>query len=418
MKFRKMKMTDKKLTHGLCYFDGDEIPVSGLLEYDNNQIKLSYVRNHFFMDDEKDEYSRMEFVTSEGEVLVLRDGLVVNQKSNTRNVTTYYIVFQYMLVDLKPDSDQDDSFHTFKFTCTYFKDVFSNSPFQFKSHDREMFYKEIKANVNSTLGVCLLDPKIEIRDSITAFEKNQEEGNVLSYEYTPYIQVKFFDKNDFYQMINEIARLKNLFSFIMDSKILVEELFINSEKKAYKVFWTNEKDIKVSTKTYKLNSDIRPLVKNHFAEIVLNYYKKEELFDDLFDTYVSNLYKPFYVDDYLVSQIIIIEGLYVRFKVGPKVTLKEMLKNVIEKSYALGSAKFDSRIKIDDYIINFLKDFRHYHSHLYERHRKPDIDIDLFELALTLKEIIHEFISSKLFYSNKSYKAQQYDFEPLPLKDE
>lgn len=414
-----MVMTDNCLTHGLCYFNGKENPVSGVLEYDNNQINLSYVRKHFFMDQEEDNYSQVEFVTSEGEVLRLVNGLVIKQKSNSRNVTTYNVDFQYIMLDLHPEKDMRDSFSVIKFTCTYFKDIFSNSPFRFISHNRETFYKEIKADVNGTLGICLLNPKIEISDKITAHEKNQEGGNVLSYSYTPYIRVKFFEDFELNNLMSEVIRLKNLFSFLMDSKILVEELFISSGDKTYKIFWSNEKDVNISMKTYKLNSDVRPLVKKHFAEIVSNFYLQEELFDDLFDTYINNLYKPIYADDYLVSQIIILEGLYIRFKVGPKnVRLKNMLENIIEETYELESATFNSTIKIDDSIINFLKEFRHYHSHLYERHRKPATDLDLYELALTLKEIIHEFISSKLYYSNQSYKAKQYEFEQLPRKIE
>lgn len=108
-------------------------------------------------------------------------------------------------------------------------------------------------------------------------------------------------------MIKEVNNLKNLFSFLMDMRILVEELFIKNNEEQFKVLWSNESGIRVSKKRVSLIAEAKELVQNSLPTIITNYYKTD-IFQDIFETYVNNMYKAIYVEDFLLSQITLIEG--------------------------------------------------------------------------------------------------------------
>lgn len=136
MKFAKLKMIEKLSTHGLIYFSNVEEPKSGLLEYNDNQINLTFVVEGFLdtLDELELDITNIVFITSFGEKLLLRDGIVLNSKNNSNNIITIEVIYQYLLLDTNPQIEsvsEENHYKNFKIYCSYFKDIFTNSPFRY-----------------------------------------------------------------------------------------------------------------------------------------------------------------------------------------------------------------------------------------------------------------------------------------------
>ncbi|MEX6191234.1 HEPN domain-containing protein [Staphylococcus saprophyticus] len=200
-------------------------------------------------------------------------------------------------------------------------------------------------------------------------------------------------------MVEEVNNLKNLFSFLMDMRILVEELFLKNNEEQFKVLWSNESGIRVSKKRASLIAEAKDLIQNSLPTIITNYYKTD-IFQDIFETYVNNMYKTIYVEDFLLSQITLIEGLDTRFRdkkqTNLKTRLEKFFENFCEDEIEKINNQLGSEIQLNQELVNYLREFRNYHSHLYELERKPETQLDMYTISIFLRELIKIYMLSKL----------------------
>lgn len=424
MKFSKLKMVDNISTHGLIYFNNYEQPIGGRLEYNDNQITLTFVIERF-LDTLKEigiDIENIKFVTSMGEYLEIRGGIVINSKNNSNNITTIEVLYQYILVDLKPMIEEETSYDNFKINCSYFKKIFNNSPFTYKRETSGRFHSNVEVDTTSSLEVRVESKGLEVKDFIRAYEYNFGEDYEMKIDYTPYLSFSFEEPLPFNEIISMALKTRNIISFVMDHRIKVEELYISKNKKAYKVFWANEYSVQVPKASHQLIFDIKPFFNRNFKEIISGYFLNEDKLTDIFETYVNNIYRPIYEDDYLVSHIIILEGLHRRFLSNKKDgKMRIRLEEILE---TLGSEILDKickeseieNLSIDKKFISYLVKFRNYHSHFFDAENKPSIEYDKLEISKVLRNIIKEFIYLKIDVG-ESYilsKSGQYSFERLP----
>lgn len=428
MKFSKLKMNEKISSHGLIYFNNIEEPKGGLLEYNDNQINLTFVLRGFIdvLEELKLEIENVEFITSSGERLELSGGIVINSKNNSNNITTVEIVYQYLLLDINPLSEATEhNYNDFKIYCSHFKEIFTNSPFKYGRKQEEKFHSHVELNLESTLGVCLLNSNkgMEVTDYILANEYNRGEDFDLKFDYTPFLNLKFKKPQSFNSIITLAMKIRNLISFVTDHRIKVEELYVSNEAKSYKIFWANEYNVQVSKPSHEMKYQVRSFLKSRFSEIIDGYFNNEDKLTDIFDTYVNNIYKPIYEDDYLLSHIIILEGLHRRFICEKRIDLKIRLEEIFETIDpeiidVIFSDSELSKMELNEKIIPYLKDFRHYHSHFFDINKKPELDANKLEVAKLLRKVIKEFIYLKINIG-ESYvlaKPRKYKFKSLNPK--
>lgn len=425
MKFAKLKMIEKLSTHGLIYFSNVEETKSGLLEYNDNQINLTFVVEGFLdtLDELELDITNIVFITSFGEKLLLRDGIVLNSKNNSNNIITIEVIYQYLLLDINPwASSAEKGYNDCKIYCSHFKEIFANSPFRYRRKKDEKFHSHIKLDLESTIGLCILNDNwgMEVTDYILANQYNHGDDFDLKFDYTPFLKFKFKNNQSFNKVISLAMKVRNIISFVTEHQIKVEELYISNSEKSYKVFWINEFNIQVSKPSNEMKFQVKPFLKRRFSEVIDGYFNNENNLADILETYVNNIYKPIYEDDYLLSHIIILEGLHRRFvcnkRVDLKIRLEEIFKTldlkIIDKIFSNTEL---SRVELNEEIIPYLKDFRHYHSHFFDFNEKPQPVADKMELAFLLRKVIKEFIYLKINLG-ESYilsKPRQYQFKKL-----
>lgn len=425
MKFSKLKMIDELSSHGLIYFNNIHEPKGGLLEYKDNQINLTFAVQGFFdaLDDLGLDIENTTFITSLGETLELRGGIVINSTNNSNNIMTIEVIYQYLLLDINPQVDSiEDRYNDFKIHCSYFKELFTNSPFTYVREKGEKFHSRIKLDLESTLGLCILNDNwsMEVTDYILANQYNSGEDFDLKLDYTPFLNFKFKNNQSFNKVISLAMRVRNLISFVTEHQIKVEELYISNNEKSYKIFWANEYNIQLSKPSHEMKFQVKPFLKRRFSEIIDGYFNNEKNLADIFETYVNNIYKPIYEDDYLLSHIIILEGLHRRFVCNERRDLKIRLEEVFQilDLKIIDSIFSDSKLdreELNEKIIPYLRDFRHYHSHFFNINEKPQPAADKMEIAKVLRKVIKEFIYLKINIG-ESYilaKPRQYTFKNL-----
>lgn len=408
MKFKNMKMTDYKSINVLIYFNDLVKPIGGSLIYDNNCITLSFVTEEFSFKDIDTEKSieSLKILTHEGENIILINGKILTHKTHTANISAYKYHFQYLIITKTnyEISPKEKIFSGFNLNCTHFKEILKRSPFSIGFRGEDGFPKFIETNLTSTLGFSLIqNPRIQVTDSFIAKSTLFNEEGDLVLKSTSFINFKYFSKLKFEDMIKEVNNLKNLFSFLMDMRILVEELFLKDNEEQFKVLWSNESDIRVSEKRVSLIGKAKELIQNSLPTIITNYYKTD-IFQDIFETYVNNMYKAIYVEDFLLSQIILIEGLDTRFRDRDERFLKKRLEKFFDY-FSIGEIEkinnqFGSKIQLNQDLINYLHKFRNYHSHLYEQKRKPETQLDIYTISIFLRELIKIYMISKLTDQN------------------
>lgn len=268
MKFKDMKMTDSKSINVLIYFESISKVIGGSLLYDDNSITLSFVTEEFSFENFNREQN-IEFLkvlTHEGEHITLINGIILTHKTHTANISAYKYNFQYLIItksnyELTP---REIKFSEFKLNCTYFKDILKKSPFTIGFRDENHFPKFIETNLSSTMGFSIIkNPQIQFTDSF--FAKStlfSEEGDIVL-KSTPFINVKFFLGLKFGDIIKEVNRLKNLFSFLMDMRISVEELLLKNNEEQFKILWSNERNIRVSKKRLNLIEGAKELIQTN-----------------------------------------------------------------------------------------------------------------------------------------------------------
>lgn len=404
MKFKDMKMTDYKSINVLIYFKDLVKPIGGSLVYDNNSITLSFVSEEFSFKNigTKKSIENLKILTHEGENIKLINGTILTHKTHTANISAYKYHFQYLIINKNNYEvcSSEKIFSGFKLNCTYFKEILKRSPFSIGFSDEDGFPKFIETNLASAFGFSIIqNPQIQVTDSFTAKSTFFNEEGDLVLKSTPFIDVKYFSNLKFEDMIKEVNNLKNLFSFLMDMRILVEELFLKNNEEQFKVLWSNESSIRVSKKRVSLIAETKELIQNSLPTILTNYYKTD-IFQDIFETYVNNMYKAIYVEDFLLSQIILIEGLDTRFRDRDGRDLKKRLEKFVdyfsEDEIEKVNNKIGSEIQLNQDLIDYLHKFRNYHSHLYEQKRKPEIQLDIYTISIFLKELIKVYMLSKL----------------------
>lgn len=404
MKFKDMKMTDSKSINVLIFLEDSIKPIGGTLLYDNNNITLSYVIDEFGFKklDQKQSIEYLRVLTHEGEYITLINGYILNYKIHTSNISTYEWHFQYLIVakgnyEVYPEIKE---FTGFKINCTYLKEILKNSPFTIGFKDVNEFPSYIETNLNIKMGFSIIkNPQIQVTDFISAKSTIFDKSTDLLLESTSFINIKFFKYLNLEEIIVEVNNFKNLLSFLMDMRILVEELYIKNDKGELKVLWSNESNIKVSQERTELIENASDLIQSKFPIIVTNFYKTD-IFKDIFETFVNNMYKPIYVDDYLLSQIKLIEGLDTRFRDKNQRPLKHRVKKFFElfneREVESINKKLNNEITLNQDLIDFLHNFRNYHSHLYEIERKPYYDTDMYVLSKFLRELVKTFMINKL----------------------
>lgn len=404
MKFKDMKMTDYKSINVLIYFKDITKPIGGSLVYDNNSITLSFVSEEISFEnlDQKQSIESLGILTHEGEHITLINGIILTHKTHTANISAYKYHFQYLIITKSNYQvcPRETMFSGFKLNCTYFKEILKRSPFSIGARDEDGFPKFIETNLTSALGFSIIqNPQIQVTDSYTAKSTLFNEEGDLVLKSTPFINIKYFSKLKFEDMIKEVNNLKNLFSFLMDMRILVEELFLKNNEEQFKVLWSNESGIRVSKKRVSLIAEAKELIRNSLPTIITNYYKTD-IFQDIFETYVNNMYKAIYVEDFLLSQITLIEGLDTRFRDKKQTNLKtrveKFFENFCEDEIEKINNQFGSEMQLNQDLVNYLHKFRNYHSHLYELERKPETQLDIYTISLFLRELIKIYMLSKL----------------------
>ena len=165
----------------------------------------------------------------------------------------------------------------------------------------------------------------------------------------------------------------------------------------------------------ELTFQVKPFLNRRFSEFVDGYFNNEDKLTDIFDTYVNYIYKPIYEDDYLLSHIVILEGLHRRFICDKDITLKIRLEEMFKSLDREIINSIFSEIELDEKFISYLKDFRHYHSHFFDINKKPRIDGNKIEIAKLIRKVIKEFIYLKINVG-ESYvlaRPRQYQFKEL-----
>lgn len=403
MKFKEIDMNNSKKIEVLIHpFNADK-QIGATLEYNSNEIILRYIRKaEPFLDlDEKDKIDEVYVLTGEGEYIILKEGSSKKIHFHSEGVASYEYIFNYMLVERnKVEEFRDDMlFNKFEINCTYFKDILTKTPFKVDRIDEtNEFNRQITRNLEIVKKAEIDNPKLSIYEKIVSNLSDNKNGYDITFSSIPYLKFNFEDGKKFKKLIPEIVRIRNTFSFLMDLKIKVSNLYVYTvQGRCYKIFWSMEKSVNVSLKSQQKLIDCKKILDVKFQTIFSNIYTNNNL-EDIFESYVNNMYKPIYVEDYLLSQIAMIEGLDTRFRDNDKsVSLKIRLEKFLNQFSEVEKKDFIELINgkyTQEDLIKLLNGFRNYHFHLYETSRKPYIKLDLYELAQVFRELIRKRLLS------------------------
>lgn len=403
MKFNNLKMRETNETIGLLYDDFEESPHSAILKYSKNGVIVSYSIDQPFTEvvDTKD---RQFFITSNGERIVLLNGYCTKQINHSAGILTLEYLYQYMLVNVTSGNMDCEvkKFESFEMNCSYFKDILQKSPFKLVSTSVDSFSNSINTEHKKIIDFSFnyMNNEINIVDNVKAKRSSFKDDKDISFDSIPFIKISFEKEISFSKLLEEIIKVKYLFSFLLDMKIIVNELIVKTNGNKFKLFWSNESDIDIGLGNIMKKEEAKKLIENHFEKIFKNFYL-DQRFKDIFETFINNMYKPTYVDDYLVSQLIIIEGLDTRFRnKDRKIYFKTRLKNFIEffneNDINEVLQSYEINFEFNDDFITKLTSFRNYHSHLFEIERKIELPIDKYILAKVLRKLIRKFLLTKL----------------------
>lgn len=403
MKFENLKMREEFETIGLLYDDFEEEPHSAVLKYNKNGAVVSYSIDQPFIETVNTQNQQF-FITSNGERIVLLNGYLTNKIEHSAGILTLEYFFQYMLVNVTSGNMDCElkKFETFEMNCSYFKDILQKSPFKISSKKDNRFSSNIKAEFKKIIDFSFNynNNEIHVVDNVKAKQSSFKDNKDISFDSTPFIKVNYEQEISFSELLEEISKVKYLFSFLLDMKIVVNELIVKTNGNKFKMFWSNESEINIGLGNMLKKDKAKELIENHFENIFKNYYL-DHRFRDIFETFINNMYKPTYVDDYLVSQLIIIEGLDTRFRdKGRRINIKTRIEKFIEffDESDLEEVLKYYKINIDfnEEFIKKLSDFRNYHAHLFEIERKAELPVDKYILAKVLRKLIRKYLLVKL----------------------
>ncbi|MDU9352052.1 hypothetical protein [Staphylococcus warneri] len=381
MKLKKINNLDYFEISGTLFLSG--IEENGVLKSDGSNYILSFnTKIELEFDESIDE---CQFLTVKGEKLFLRYGVRSLYNLNFPGKTEYEYVFTQIWLSVS-HTDIPETFDSVSIKFSGLKKNINHTPFNIKhnrvdneyivSIDRENLKKEIiSLNEISLYSLCNMNNKIyRFNESKFQYE------NVLKLEYKNFI--------DSEKCISDALNIAYIFSFITNEKHKIESVILSSNDNSYKVFLDLPFDFKEyhkSSITYFTNDFFR----NYLSNIYSFFHNNRDSFEDIFSSYIKLMYTPKFIDHYLVDLLKINEGLHRRFVPNDKIYLVDRYKDL--QDY------LKSIVNYDDSLHDYLKNFRHYHSHYFSPSEKPTYSKDnIINISKYTLQLHKSFIMFKI----------------------
>lgn len=394
MKLRKINNFDKFEVHGTLLLS--EIEIEGVLKSDGNNYKLSFNTEHVLEINES--INECEFTTVKGETLFLINGVQSGQNRNFPGRSE----FEYLFTQIWLSSSHTyipNSFDSVKVKFSGLKKNIKNSPFNIKINSDETEYT-ISINTDN------LKKKIATLDDITLYSLCNTKRSITrsgesNFQYENMLQLKYNTDTNSDKCISDALNLSYIFSLITNEKHKIENIILSSNSDNYRVFLDLPFDFKEYHKT-SITYITSDFLKQYSPKIFSFFYSNQNLLEDIFSGYIKLMYSTKFINHYLVDLLKLNEGLHRRFISNKKTNLVDRYKELLRFLDDDLQIYLKNVVNYDESLHNFLKDFRHYHSHYYPIEKKTKYTNDsIFNVSKYVLQLHKAFILTKIGIPSK-----------------
>ncbi|WP_312683546.1 hypothetical protein [Mammaliicoccus sciuri] len=382
-KIKDLNIFDPFKVTGIINYD--EANYNCVFESDGENFKLLFtVLDYKDYDTFQDSIDSLSLNTVEGETLILKRGVVSNWKQYFPGYYQKEYVFLEFYCSLS-HKELPDTFSGFTLNFSNLKYLINDSPFTYAKKDEpdKCFYDVVVDKTSNKKLLKLDDLKLSYNTFLWQTEISSYRE--INFKYYNNLEISYFNKTTLKEIMSEVTKLPYIFSFITNEKHKIYKITLMNENDHYICFISLPYNFKEYHR--KINSPfLSGFIKRNFKFIYEYFHKNQNDIDILFFNFIKIMYTKKFVINDTADMLRINEGIHRAISKKRDMTLIERYKNMFESLDTHLQEHLKSTFDYNPEIHNYLKEFRHYHSHYYDKElvSYPDSDINIFNYTVQL----------------------------------
>ncbi|CAG7914997.1 hypothetical protein SSCS72_02818 [Mammaliicoccus sciuri] len=356
-----------------------------VFESDGENFKLLItVLDYGKLDTFEDSIDSLLFTTVEGETLILKKGVVSNCKQHTSGISQKEYVFLEFYCSLS-HKELPDTFSGFTLNFSNLKYLINDSPFTYAKKDEpDKRYYDVIVDKTSNKEILKSD---DLKLSYNTFLWQTEISSFreINFKYYNNLEISYFTKTSLKEIMHEVTKLPYIFSFITNEKHKIYKINLKNDADHYICFISLPHNFKEYHRKINLPF-LSDFMKRNFYLIYKYFHENKNDIDILFFNFIKVMYTKKFVINDTADMLRINEGIHRAISKNPDMTLIKRYKNMFESLDPHLQEHLKSTFVYNPEIHNYLKEFRHYHSHYYDKElvSYPDSEINIFNYTVQL----------------------------------
>lgn len=363
----------------------DETDYQCVFESDGENFKLLItVLDYGKLDTFEDSIDSLLFKTEEGETLILKKGVVSNWKQHTSGFSQKEYVFLEFYCSTN-HKELPDTFTGFTLNFSNLKHLINDSPFTYEiKHEPDRSFYDVVVDKTSNKELLKLDD-LELSYNTFLWQTEISSYREINFKYYNNLEISYFNKTTLKEIMSEVTKLPYIFSFITNEKHKIYKINLMNGDDHYICFISLPYNFKEYHRKINLPY-LSDFIKRNFTYIYEYFHKNQNDIDILFFNFIKVMYTKKFVINDTADMLRINEGIHRAISKKRDMTLIKRYKNMFESLDTHLQEHLKSTFDYNPEIHNYLKEFRHYHSHYYDKElvSYPDSDINIFNYTVQL----------------------------------
>lgn len=398
MKLMNVNNFDEFEIQGVILLEDQEI--QGTLKSDGSNYKLNFnIEHHIELDNKSIEF---KFVTVKGELVFLKKGIETKLNMNFPGLCECEYVFSQIWVS-NNKTEIPEKFEGVKIQFSGLKENIFESPFEIVINKDKSEYSIRVDKENNKKKILSLE-EVDLY-SLSYWTRKITSPPECEFHFENKLELIYSTDRCSEKCISDAIELSYIFSLITNEKHKIENITLYSSENYYRVFLSlpfNFKEYHKTTITYK-TSDI---LKKYLPDIYKFFWNNKDELEDIFSGYIKLMYTPKFINHYLVDLLKLNEGLHRRFINNNKVNLVDRYNELLNSLEDNLQKHLTSIVNFDEELHEYLKDFRHYHSHYYPIEEKPIYSKDtMYNISNYVLQLHKTFLLTKIGISSEDIIA-------------
>lgn len=382
-KIKDLKIFDPFKVTGFIQYG--ETNYQCVFESDGENFKLLItVLDYGKLETFEDSIDSLLFKTVENETLILKKGVVSNCKLHTSGISQKEYVFLEFYCSLS-HKELPDTFTGFTLNFSNLKYLINDSPFTYAKKDEpdKRYYNVVVDNTSNKELLTLDDLKLSYNTFLWQTEISS--FREINFKYYNNLEITYFTKTSLKEIMHEVTKLPYIFSFITNEKHKIYKINLMNGDDHYICFISLPYNFKEYHRKINLPF-LSDFTKRNFDCIYEYFHKDQDDIDILFFNFIKVMYTKKFVINDTADMLRINEGIHRAISKKPKLDLIKRYKDMLESLDPYLQEYLESTFVYNPEIHNYLKEFRHYHSHYYDKElvSYPDSDINIFNYTVQL----------------------------------